>query len=134
MNVENVYPRVAKIISDVLSIDENEISLKKSLIKDLGAESIDFLDLIFQLEREFKIKAPLRQIEKEARGNLSEGEFEQNGVVTKAGLEVLKQHLSEVPQENFKDNLKVKEIPTLFTVETFCKIVVNAIEKQKATV
>ena len=133
MNVENVYPRVAKIISDVLSIDENEISLKKSLIKDLGAESIDFLDLIFQLEREFKIKAPLRQIEKEARGNLSEGEFEQSGIVTPAGLAVLKQHLSEVPQENFKDNFKVKEIPTLFTVETFCKIVVNAIEKQKTT-
>lgn len=133
MNIENVYPRVAKIISDVLSVDEAEISLNKSLIKDLGAESIDFLDLIFQIEREFKIKAPLRQIEKEARGNLSEAEFEQNGVVTLAGLAVLKQHLSEVPQKYFKDNLKVKEIPTLFTVETFCKIVVNAKAKQEAT-
>ena len=88
------------------------------------------MDLIFQLEREFKIKAPLRQIEKEARGSLTDGEFEQNGVVTPAGMDVLKKQLSEVPAEFFKPNFKVNEIPTLFTVETFCKIVVNALQKQ----
>lgn len=129
MDIETVYPKVATIISDVLAIDENKIDLKKRLIVDLGAESIDFLDLIFQLEREFKIKAPLRQIEKEARGSLTDNEFEQNGVVTEAGLKVLKEHLSEVPAEYFKNNLKVSEIPTLFTVETFCKIVVNALNQ-----
>lgn len=129
MDIENIYPRVATIVSDVLAIDENKIGLKKRLISDLGAESIDFLDLIFQLEREFKIKAPLRQIEKEARGSLTDAEFEQNGVVTPAGMTVLKEHLSEVPEEFFKTNLKVNEIPTLFTVETFCKIVLNALKQ-----
>lgn len=130
MDIQTVYPRVAKIVSEVLAIDEEDIALKKRLITDLGAESIDFLDLIFQLEREFKIKAPLRQIEKEARGSLTEGEFEQNGLVTAAGMQVLKNQLSEIPAEFFKENMKVSEIPTLFTVETFCKIVVNAMTKQ----
>lgn len=130
MDIESVYPRVAKIISEVLAVDESKVELKKRLINDLGAESIDFLDLIFQLEREFKIKAPLRQIEKEARGSVSDAEFEQNGIVTPLGLDVLKKQLSEVPEELFKSNLKVNEIPTLFTVETFCKIVVNAMQQQ----
>lgn len=131
MDTETIYPRVAKIVAEVLAIDEDQIALKKRLIHDLGAESIDFLDLIFQLEREFKIKAPIRQIEKEARGSLTDAEFEQNGMVTPAGVKVLKEQLSEVPDEFFKANLKVNEIPTLFTVETFCKIVINALAKQQ---
>ena len=56
MNVESVYPKVREIIADVLVIEEDEISLNSRLIADLGAESIDFLDLIFQLEKEFSIK------------------------------------------------------------------------------
>ena len=55
MNVESVYPKVREIIADVLVIEEDEISLNSRLIADLGAESIDFLDLIFQLEKEFSI-------------------------------------------------------------------------------
>jgi acyl carrier protein len=134
MDMQTVYPRVAKIISEVLVIDESKIAMTKRLIADLGAESIDLLDLIFQLEREFKIKVPLRQIEKEARGTLSDAEFEQNGVVTAEGMKTLSQHLTEVPAEFFKANLKVNEIPTLFTVGTFCKIVVNAVAKQNQPV
>lgn len=134
MNIETVYPRVANIICDVLAIDEDKIAINKRLLTDLGAESIDLLDLIFQLEREFKIKIPLRQIEKDSRGSLTDAEFEQNGVVTAVGMESLKKHLSEVPEEFFKANLKVNEIPTLFTVGTFCKIVVNAVASQNQPV
>lgn len=110
----------------MLVVDESEVALKKRLIADLGAESIDFLDLVFQLEREFGVKIPRGQLEKEARGSLSEAEFEQNGAITPAGLEALKTYLCEVPEEFFKADMKVTEIATLFTVETFCKMVVNA--------
>ncbi len=58
MNVEKVYPRVRKIIADVLVIDEQDIDLKSRLIADLGAESIDFLDLVFQLEKNLVSKYP----------------------------------------------------------------------------
>ncbi len=51
MNIEDVYPKVRTIIADVLVIDEEEVSLNSRLIADLGAESIDFLDLVFQLEK-----------------------------------------------------------------------------------
>lgn len=133
MNVTDVYPKVREIIADVLVIDEDEVTLNSRLISDLGAESIDFLDLVFQLEKEFKIKIPRGQLEKNARGHLSEEEFEKGGVLTPQGLEALKSYLSEVPADAFKANLKVNEIPLLFTVETFCKLIVAAVAQQQAT-
>ena len=102
------------------------------MIADLGAESIDFLDLVFQLEKEFSIKIPRGQLEKNARGTLTEEEFEKGGALTPAGLVALKQYLSEVPDSYFKANMKVNEIPMLFTVETFCKLIIAAMSEQSA--
>ncbi|MDR3441531.1 MAG: acyl carrier protein [Legionella sp.] len=133
MNVADVYPRVREIVADVLVIDEDEVSQDSRLIADLGAESIDFLDLVFQLEKEFKIKIPRGQLEKNARGDLSEDEFEKGGVLTAQGLVALQNYLSEIPAEQFKANMKVNEIPMLFTVETFCKLVVSAMSEQQVT-
>lgn len=130
MNVDGVYPKVRELIADVLVIDADDVSLNSRLIADLGAESIDFLDLVFQLEKEFKIKIPRGQLEKNARGDLAEDEFEKGGVLTPAGLAALKNYLSEVPEDQFKANMKVNEIPMLFTVETFCKLIVAALEQQ----
>jgi acyl carrier protein len=132
MNIESVFPKVREIIADVLVIDEEEIQLNSRLIADLGAESIDFLDLVFQLEKEFSIKIPRGQLEKNARGDLAEDQFEKGGSLTPEGLNALKNYLSEVPAENFKANMKVNEIPLLFTVETFCKLIVAAVQEQKA--
>ena len=133
MNIESVYPKVREIIADVLVIDEESISLHSRLIVDLGAESIDFLDLVFQLEKEFGIKIPRGQLEKNARGHLAEDEFEKGGVLTPNGMIALKNYLSEVPAENFKANMKINEIPMLFTVETFCKLIVAAVSVQSTT-
>lgn len=132
MNIDNVYPKVRTIIADVLVLDEQEVSLSSRLITDLGAESIDFLDLVFQLEKEFSIKIPRGQLEKNARGDLTEHEFEQGGVITPAGMEALKKYLSEVPVEFFKPSMKMSEIPLLFTVETFCKLIIAASAEQRA--
>lgn len=131
MNVEGVYPKVREIIADVLVIDEEEVSLNSRLISDLGAESIDFLDLVFQLEKEFSIKIPRGKLEKNARGALAKDEFEKGGVLTTAGMGALKNYLSEVPAEHFKASMKVNEIPMLFTVETFCKLIVSAKNEQR---
>ncbi len=130
MNVESIYPKVRKVIAEVLVIEEEEVQLNKRLVNDLGAESIDFLDLIFQLEREFNVKIPRGQLEKEARGSLSDEEFEQKGIITERGVQALKKYLPEVPGEYFIPNMKVNDIPSLFTVETCCNFVINAAPKQ----
>lgn len=130
MDITSVYPKVADIVADVLAIDKADITPESSLITDLGAESIDFLDLVFRLERGFNIKIPRGQIEKEARGSLSDAEFEKDGVISEQGIKALKAFLSEVPEQRFKPNLKVNEIPMLFTVTTLCKLVLNAQARQ----
>ena len=129
-DVDAVFPKVADTIADALGCDLDEVRRDASLINDLGAESIDFLDLVFRLERAFKIKIPRGKIVEDSRGTLSEAEFEQKGLVTDRGLSQLKAFLSEVPADRFRTPLKVAEIPRLFTAETFCKLVIRA---QRAT-
>jgi acyl carrier protein len=124
-----IYPKVAETMADALGRDVAEMRLDASLIDDLGAESIDFLDIVFRLERTFKVKIPRGRLVEEARGHLSEAEFEKGGVVTDAGLERLKAFLNEVPAGRFTAPFKVADIPRLFTTETFCKIVLR---QQKA--
>ena len=121
-----VYPTVAKTIADALGCDVAQVQLDVSLIEGLDAESIDFLDLVFRLERAFKINIPRGKIIENARGELSEAEFEQKGIVTQAGMQRLRSYLSEVPAERLSSPVKVAEIPRLFTAETFCKLVVHA--------
>ena len=131
MDTSSIYPRVKVIVADVLAIDESEVEPNGSLINDYGGESIDFLDLVYRLEREFKVKIPRGQIEKEARGAMEDEAFAENGKLTEQGMTQLKEYLSEVPAERFKDGMSVAAIPTLFTVETFCRLVLRAQERQE---
>lgn len=64
---------------------------------------------------------------------MAENEFEKGGIITEQGLQALQNYLSEVPAEQFKPNMKVNEIPMLFTIETFCKLVVVAAKEQQTT-
>jgi len=121
-----VYPTVAATIADALGCEPEDVQLDVSLIEGLDAESIDFLDLVFRLERAFKVKIPRGKIVEDARGDLPEAEFEQKGIVTDAGLARLRAFLTEVPADRIASPLKVADVPRLFTAETFCKLVVRS--------
>jgi acyl carrier protein len=121
-----VYPTVAATIADALGCDVEDVKLDVSLIEGLDAESIDFLDLVFRLERAFKVKIPRGKIVEDARGDLPEADFEQKGIVTDAGMARLRAFLSEVPADRIKSPMKVADVPRLFTAETFCKLVVRS--------
>ena len=131
--VAAIYPAVAATIADALGCDADEVTPQASLIEELNAESIDFLDIVFRLERAFKIKIPRGKIVENARGTLTEAEFEHNGIVTDAGFAQLREYLSEVPAARFRTPTKVKDIPRLFTAETFSKLVIAAQRQAKAT-
>jgi acyl carrier protein len=127
-----IFDKVAEIIANSLGCEVENVKPDSSLIDDLGAESIDFLDIVFRLERAFKVKIPRGEILSDARGPLSESEFESGGVVTPAGLERLRSFLSEVPADRFPATLKAAEIPRLFTTETFCKMVLRQLKSLPA--
>ena len=134
MDVQTVHAVVSRVICEALGRDPVPLDLSARLIDDLGAETIDYLDIVFRLERAFGVKIPRGQITAEARGDLAEEEFQQGGVLTERGLERLRAFLVEVPAERIRPGLKIGEIPTLFTVETFCKLVVRARERSKSPV
>ena len=124
-DIAAIFPKVAETMADALGCDVEKVKLDAALIHDLGAESIDFLDIIFRLERTFKVKIPRGKIVEDARGSLSESEFESGGVLTEAGAARLKNFLNEVPAARFPTPLRTAEIAKLFTVETFCKMVIR---------
>jgi acyl carrier protein len=124
--IQEVYPKVAETMADALGCDVEQVTLTVPIIEGLDAESIDFLDIVFRLERAFKVKIPRGKIVEEARGDLPEAEFEKNGFVTEVGLQRLRDFLTEVPPERFRNPMKVADIPRLFTPETFCKVVIRA--------
>ena len=130
--VDKVYPTVAKTIADALGCELDEVRPDASLINDLGAESIDFLDLVFRLERAFKVKIPRGKIVEDARGPLPESQFETKGIVSEAGMARLREFLSEVPADRIKAPLKVADVPRLFTPQTFAKLVIRAQREQGA--
>jgi acyl carrier protein len=127
-----VFPNVAQTVADAIGCELEKVKLESSLIDDLAAESIDFVDILFRLQRHFKVKIPRGKIVEEARGSVSEGEFEKGGVVSETGVERLRVFLSEVPPERFKSPLNVADIPRLFTVETFCKLVIRQLRSAGA--
>jgi acyl carrier protein len=99
--ISAVYPKVARAIADAAAREVEECKPTSRIIGDLGAESIDLLDIVVRFECAFKIKIPRNQIIKDARGDLSEAEFERKGVVTEASRKRLEEYLSEVPPSIF---------------------------------
>ena len=119
---DELYRHVLGCVADVLAIDPGKITPSASLIDDLGAESLDFLDLVFRLETDFKVKIPRDGIRLMAQDGLADG-FEQAGVLTPAALERLKILMPEVAQPRLASGLKSHQLPNLFTVETFVRLV-----------
>ncbi len=105
---------VKSVISQALKADEQKIALNSSLIRDLGAESIDFLDIVFRLEKEFKIKIPKGELFPEKM--LTDSRFVQDGKVTPAGIQELKLRMPGAPWEEFSKNPQVSNLGDLFTV------------------
>ena len=111
---QEILKNVKTIISQALKVDESKVQLNSSLIRDLGAESIDFLDIVFRLEKAFKIKIPKGELFPEKI--LTDARFVKAGQVTSAGIEELKQKMSNVDWDEFSKNPQVSNLGNLFTV------------------
>ena len=111
---EEIAKNVRAIISQALKVDEAKVEMHSSLIKDLGAESIDFLDIVFRLEKAFKIKIPKGELFPEKI--LTDARLVKNGHVTQAGIEELKNKMSNVNWDEFSKNPQVSNLGNLFTV------------------
>ena len=109
-----ILKSVQAIIAQALKVDEKKVTPEASLIKDLGAESIDFLDIVFRLEKSFKIKIPKGELFPEKV--LTDARFVKNGHVTPSGIDELKTRMPNVNWVEFSKNPLVSSLGNLFTV------------------
>jgi len=117
-----VAQRVRELVADALARDVSEVSIDSVLMSDLGAESLDFLDLVFKLEHEFHIQITRGEMERAARGDMSEEEFAPGGFISDAGLERLRQLMPEATAR-IKPGLRPGQVLSLFSVQTFVNLV-----------
>jgi len=123
-NHEEVLSKVSATLVEALNIDEDEIKPESTLTGDLGAESIDFLDIVFRLEREFGIKIPREELFPEA-AQTSDVELLKDGKYTAKGLAELKKSMPFADFSEFEKNPEASQFGNLFTVNMIARFVEN---------
>ena len=119
---DEIYSKVSATLVEALNVDEDEIKPTSTLQGDLGAESIDFLDIVFRLEREFGIKIPRGELFPESIFQ-GDPEFVQNGKVTEKGLAELRARMPFADLSRFEANPELSAISDLFTVELIARYI-----------
>ena len=120
---EEIYAKVSATLVEALNVDEEEIKPTSTLQGDLGAESIDFLDIVFRLEREFGIKIPRGELFPESIFQ-GDPEFVQDGKLTPKGLTELKEKMPFADLNKFEQNPDFEGLRDLFTVDLITRFVV----------
>ena len=113
---EEIYSKVSATLVEALNVDEEDIKPTSTLQGDLGAESIDFQDIVFRLEREFGIKIPRNELFPESIFQ-GDPDFVQDGRVTPKGLDELRQRMPFADLSKFEQSPEVSNLSDLFTVE-----------------
>ncbi len=121
ITTEEIFSKVQTALVDALGVDEDEVTPEATLVGDLGAESIDFLDIVFRLEKAFDIKIPRGELFPE--DILTNAEYVKNGKVTAEGLEQLKKRMPFADLSRFGANPVVQEFGNLLTVQDMCRYV-----------
>ena len=113
---------VREVISEVRGLPPEKVLPESLLMADLGADSLDFLDVVFKLERAFDIQITRGEMERAARGDMTEEAFAPGGVISAEGLERLRTLMPEAAAR-IKPGMHVLQIMSLFTARTFASIV-----------
>lgn len=113
---DEILVKVQETLVDALSVDDDEATPEATLVGDLGAESIDFLDIVFRLEKNFDVKIPRGELFPENLAT-AESNFIQDGVVTEEGIAELRTRMPHADVAGFAADPKVENIQDMFTVQ-----------------
>jgi acyl carrier protein len=113
MSREEIYSKVQGVLVDALGVDEEQVTPNARLKQDLGAESIDYLDIQFRLEKAFGIKVPKGEMLPE--NVMTDPQFVQGGKITPAGMAELKKRMPYADFTEFEKDPQVEQFP--FTVD-----------------
>jgi acyl carrier protein len=129
---QEIYGKVARVLVEALNVDEDEISPPATLQADLGAESIDFLDIVFRLEREFGITIPRGELFPES---VFQGrpDFVREGRVTDEGMAELRSRMPYADLTTFEQDRQLESVPDLFTVDLVTRYIAWKLGRRAAS-
>ena len=122
MTKDEILKEIQDVLVDALGVDDDEVAPDAKLMADLGAESIDFLDIVFRMEKAFGIKIPREELFP-AENILSNTEFISGGKLTPKGLDELKKRMPHTDISKFAADPNVNKIGDLFTVDVLVNFV-----------
>ena len=123
MSRDEIFGQVQKVLVDALGVDDDEVTAEATLMGDLGAESIDFLDIVFRLEKAFGVKIPREELFP-AETLMNNPELVSNGKFTEIGLAELRDKVPHTDLSAFENDPDINKLGDLFTVGA----IVNYIE------
>jgi len=125
MTETEVFEIVSETLVEALALDDDEVTAGATLTGDLGAESIDFLDIVFRLEKSFDIKIPRGELFPD--NIVNNPDFVKDGSLTEAGLAELKARMPHADFTDFEKNPDINNMGELFTVQTIVNYVTTKI-------
>jgi acyl carrier protein len=118
---DEIFLKVREALVGALGVDDDEVTPEATLTGDLGAESIDFLDIVFRLEKSFDIKIPRGELFPE--NLLTDTQYVKDGKMTEAGLDELRRRMPFANLDEFAANPQIKDFGSLFTVDMICNYI-----------
>ncbi len=119
MTRDEIYTKVQGVLVDALGVDDDAVTPTATLKDDLGAESIDYLDIVFRLEKAFTIKIPRGELFPEDLESVrNDPKYVANGVVTTEGLAEFKRRMPYTDFTEFEKDPQVEKASSLLTVDT----------------
>lgn len=122
MTSDEVFGKVQAAFIEALGVDEDEVTREARIFDDLGAESLDLLEIVFLLERAFDVKIPRGGMKEASQAGIDPSQYEVDGKLTQLALDKLRELMPEVDPSELKPGLTSNDIPRLFRVQTFVNI------------
>ena len=123
MTETEIFERLKPLLTEVLGVAPEKIKAESVLVSDLGAESIDLLDLSFRIEETFKVTIEANEIEREAGKRLPGGVYEKDGRLTDEALGEIRKSLPELDARKLVTGLRKVDLPSLLTVQFFVRLI-----------
>ena len=124
---EEVFTKVQAALTDALGVDDSDVTEDATLVGDLGAESIDFLDIVFKLEKGFGIKIATEDLF--PKDILTDGQYVQDGRVTESGIAEIKKRMPWADLSKFEKSPRVQDFGNLLTVSDLCRYIESKLAK-----
>jgi acyl carrier protein len=129
MTESEIYSKVQRVLVDSLGVDEEDVTPEARLTEDLGAESIDYLDIAFQTERVFGIKIQPSDM---LLGDIMTEPYVEDGRITDVGIEEFRRRLPHVNLEALEQSRNVRDLRSVFTVDTLVRLLTEKLAESAA--